>query len=70
MRKPMTSAEVRRLVKRAMDNDQKTMAMTEEDKDHPQVADIHRKLKGRIEAWEAVLTAFQGNDALLRLMAE
>lgn len=66
----ITQTELRSLVRRAHDSSTETMAMTEELKDNPQVAEIRQKLKGRLEAWEAILTALQGDPALLRLLAE
>jgi hypothetical protein len=66
----ITQNELRRLVRRAQVSDQETFEMTEEIKDNPQAAEMRRKLKGRLEAWEAVLTALQGDPALLRLLAE
>jgi hypothetical protein len=70
MSKPTSYAEIRRLVFKAMENDKSFMSDTEDDKEHPQVADMRNTVKGRMQAWEAILDAAKGEPALLRLHAE
>jgi hypothetical protein len=70
MSKPMAYPEIKKLIRRAMESDQNFLMITEENKENPQVADVRRKVQGRLEAWSAVLDATQGNPAMLRLHAE